>query len=212
MKTGGQLQMQRTISQVLLYGSMLICAAFQITIPREASSQSAEYEALTSDSILIFKLKSEHQEGQGYKLIYTVDAPLEVFWKFKTDFDNDFLESNRQIKSHRFIRRQGNSVITHNEYTDRPGKLFKWQTTVDSEHHRLDFILLKPSESGQKYHYGYIQLEALGPKTRVTQVAFFDFLGASLWVNYPFYGGMQYFLKYTTRWEQQTIIKLKDRY
>ena len=204
--------MRRTISQVLLYGSMAICAAFPIIIPREASSQPGEYEALTGDSILIFKLKSEHKKGQGYKLIYTVDAPLQVFWKFKTDFDNDFIESNRQIKSHRFIGRQGNSVITHNEYTDRPGKLFKWQTTVDPDRHRLEFLLLKPSESGQKYHYGHIQLEALGPKTRVTQVAFFDFLGASLWVNYPFYGGMQSFLKNTTRWEQETIIKLKDRY
>ena len=204
--------MRRTISQVLLYGSMLICAAFPITMPREASSQQGEYEALTADSILIFKLRSEHQKGQGYKLIYTVDAPLEVFWKFKTDFDNDFLESNRLIKSHRFIGRQGNSVITHNEYTDKPGKIFKWRTTVDPERHRLDFLLLKPSESGQKYHYGYIQLEALGPKTRVTQVAFFDFLGASLWVNYPFYGGMQYYLKNNSRWEQEAIIRLKGRY
>jgi hypothetical protein len=204
--------MRRTISQVLLYSSMLFCAALPITMPREASTQPGEYEALTSDSILIFKLKSEHQKGQGYKLIYTVDAPLEVFWKFKTDFDNDFLESNRQVKSHRFIGRQGNSVITHNEYTDRPGKIFKWQTTVDPDRHRLDFLLLEPSESGQKYHYGYIQLEALGPKTRVIQVAFFDFLGAALWVNYPFFGGMQYYLKNTTRWEQEAIIKLKDRY
>ena len=204
--------MCRTISQVLLYGGMVICSAFPITMPREACSQQGEYVALTSDSILIFKLKSERQEGQGYKLIYTVDAPLEVFWKFKTDFDNDFLESNRHIKSHRFIGRRGNSVITHNEYTDRPGKIFKWQTTVDSGLHRLDFILLKPSESGQKYHYGYIQLEALGPKTRVTQVAFFDFFGASLWVNYPLYGGMQYYLTNTTRWEQEAVLKLKDRY
>lgn len=204
--------MRRTISQLLLYSSMVFCAALPITVPREVSSQPGEYEALTSDSILIFKLRSEHQKGQGYKLIYTVDAPLKVFWKFKTDFDNDFLVSNRLIKSHRFIGRQGNSVITHNEYTDRPGKLFKWQTTVDPDRHRLDFLLLKPSESGQKYHYGYIQLEALGPRTRVTQVAFFDFLGASLWVNYPFYGGMQYYLKNTARWEQETTLKLKGRY
>ena len=204
--------MRRTIFQMLFYGGMIICTAFPITLPREVCSQQVEYEALTNDSILIFKLKSEHQEGQGYKLIYTVDAPLEVFWKFKTDFDNDFLESNRYIKSHRFIGRQGNSVITHNEYTDRPGKIFKWQTTIDSDRHRLDFILLEPTESGQKYHYGHIQLEALGPKTRVTQVAFFDFFGASLWVNYPFYGGMQFFLKNTTRWEQEAILRLKDRY
>lgn len=204
--------MRWTISQLLLHGGMIICIAFPYTMPREAWSQQVEPDAFTSDSILIFKLKSEHQKGQGYKLIYTVNAPLEVFWKFKTDFDNDFLESNRYIKSHRVIGRHGNSVITQNEYTNRPGKIFNWQTTIDSERHRLDFILLKPLESGQKYHYGYIQLEALGPRTRVTQVAFFDFFGASLWANYPWYGGMRYYLKSTTRWEQEAILKLKDRY
>ena len=204
--------MRRTIFQLLLGGSMLICALFLFGIPREASSQQEDYEKVLGDRILIFKLKPEQREGQGYKLIYTVDAPLEVFWKFKTVFDNDFLESNKNIVSHRFIGRQGNIVITHNEYADKPGKIFKWQTTVDADRHRLDFKLLKPSESGQTYHYGYIQLEAIGVKTKVTQVAYFDFFGASLWVNYPFYGGLQYYLKDTTRWEQETIIKLKDRY
>ena len=204
--------MRRNISHILVCGLRLIYASFLITVPCEASSQQNEYEGVAGEKILIYQLKPERREGRGYKLIYTVDASLEVFWKFKTDFDNEFLESNRHIKSHRFIKRRGNVVITHNEYTDRPGKVFKWQTTVDSNRHRLDFKLLNPSESGQNYHYGYIQLEALGLKTRVIQVAYFDFFGASLWSNYPFYGGMHYYLNNTARWEQETILKLKDRY
>lgn len=204
--------MHRTIFQVLVCGSMLICATFLSGIPHEACSQEEDDEKVNGGRILIFKLTPEQREGKGYKLVYTVDAPLEVFWKFKTDFDNDFLESNKYIKSHRFIGRQGNVVITHNEYANKPGKIFKWQTTVDPDRHRLDFKLLNPPESGQTYHYGYIQLESTGVKTKVTQVVYFDFFGASLWVNYPFYGGMQYYLKDTTRWEQETILKLKERY
>jgi len=86
-------------------------------------------------------------------LIYLVDAPLDVFWKFKTDFDNQFLLSNKLIISHRFVSRNRNVVVTE-----------------------------------------------------------FDFFGVSIWVSYPFYGGMSYFLKYTTGWEQQTILKLKNKY
>jgi hypothetical protein len=161
---------------------------------------------------VIYKLPPEQEDGLGYKMIYWVDVPLEVFWKFKIDFDNDFLVSNKDIKSHRFIRRNGDVVITENEYTNKPGKIFRWQTTVISNRHRLDFKLLNPKESGQKFHFGYIQLEAKGERTEVTQVAYFDFLGVFWWVNYPFYGGMEYYLKRTTRWEQQTILKLIDKY
>jgi hypothetical protein len=79
----------------------------------------------------------------------------------------------------------------------------------------MDFVLLNPEECGQKFHYGHIQLESVagvGKKTRVTQVAYFDFFGVSFWVNYPWYGGMRYFLEYTVRWEQDTILKLKTIY
>jgi hypothetical protein len=73
-------------------------------------------------------------------------------------------------------------------------------------------VLLNPEQCGQKYHYGYIQLEEMDQKTKVSQIAFFDFFGVFFWVNYPFYGGMSDFLKYTARWEQQVILKLKDTY
>ena len=59
--------MRRTIFQLLLGGSMLICALFLFGIPREASSQQQDYEKGLGDRILIFKLKPEQREGQGYK-------------------------------------------------------------------------------------------------------------------------------------------------
>jgi hypothetical protein len=167
---------------------------------------------IADHEILISKLKPTQGKGLGYKIVYWVDAPLEVFWRFKTDFDNDFLVTNKYIKSHRYISRQGNVVITENEYTSKPGKIFRWQTTVKKELYRLEFKLLNPTEAGQLFHYGFIQLEAMGARSKVTQVAYFDFYAALLWVNYPFYGGMQNYLRHTARWEQRTILKLKDKY
>jgi hypothetical protein len=32
-----------------------------------------------------------------------VTAPLEVFWKFKTDFKNDFVLTNKLITKHRLV-------------------------------------------------------------------------------------------------------------
>lgn len=204
--------MPRTILCMLLFGTLSFCSAFQSATARQAYAQNGETVDLAYDEILISKLQPEQDKGLGYKIVYWVDAPLEVFWQFKTDFDNNFLESNKYIKSHRFISREGNVVITENEYSSKPGRIFRWQTTVRPELNRLEFKLLNPTEAGQKFHYGYIQLEAMGEKSKVTQVAYFDFFGVLLWVNYPFYGGMEHYLKDTTRWEQRTILKLKNNY
>ena len=192
-------------------------------IPAFASERSTgepDEKELLEGKVFILSLKPQQQDGGGYKLVYVVDAPIDAFWEFKTDFDNDFLLTNKFIKSHRLISRSGNVVITEDLfredlYTHRPRAKFRWQTTLSSAEYRMDFVLLNPEECGQKFHYGHIQLESVagaGEKTRVTQVAYFDFFGVFFWVNYPWYGGMRYFLEYTTRWEQDTILKLKTIY
>lgn len=175
------------------------------------TSETLEQQLLDGHSV-IHLLEPQDRDGKGYKLIYVVDAPLEIFWKFKTDFDNKFLLSNKLINSHRLVSQNGNVVVTENRYANRPGAVFRWQTTVLPDQHLLKFILLNPQECGQKYHSGYIQLERFDQKTKVIQVAYFDFFGASFWVKYPYYGGMKHFLKYTAGWEQQAILDLKDRY
>jgi hypothetical protein len=192
------------IGVVFIYASTCLSSEIPVSEPTE--------NQYLSGKPIIFKLKPERKDGRGYKLIYLVDAPLDVFWKFKTDFDNQFLLSNKFIPAHRLIRRTRDEAVTESEYSNKPKAIFKWQTTLLPDQHLLKFILLNPEECGQKYHYGYIQLEPLGSRTRVTQVAYFDFFGVSIWANYPFYGGMSYFLKYTATWEQQTILKLKEKY
>ena len=73
-------------------------------------------------------------------------------------------------------------------------------------------VKLNPEDNSHEYHYGYIQLESLGQKTKVTQVAYFDFFGDFLWVNYPLYGGMSDFLKYNASGKQETILKRMHLY
>lgn len=205
---------------LFIYALVALCI---IEIPARAfdmPSGKSEDPELLDGKVVITRLKPQEQDGGGYKLVYVVDVPLEVFWKFKTDFDNDFLTTNKFIISHRLIRRRGNVVVTEDRfsedlYTHRPRAKFRWQTTLSLTEHRMDFVLLNPEECGQKYHYGHIQIEPVagaGGKTKVTQVAYFDFSGVFFWINYPWYGGMKYFLNYTARWEQGIVLQLKAKY
>ncbi len=186
------------------------------------SAAESDQAALLEGKALIRKLKPRQTggNGSGYELVYLVDVPLDAFWRFKTDFDNDFLVTNKFIKSHRLISRRKNLIVTENIFSEdlyphKPSAKFRWQTTLSPARYRMDFVLLNPAECGQKFHYGYIQLEAAeasDQKTKVTQVAYFDFWGVYFWVNYPWQGGMKVFLKYTARWEQATILQLKSKY
>lgn len=189
-------------------GSVLVAALCASATP---AAQPGDQQAYNNDPV-ITKLKPERKKGRGYKLVYIIDATVDVVWKFKTDFDNQFLLSNKFFTSHRLVSQEPGVVVTENEYSNKPRVKFRWRTTLSPEQYLLEFVLLNPEECGQKYHYGHIQLEALGTRTRVTQVAYFDFFGVSFWVNYPFTGGMSSFLKYTAAWEQQTVLDLRESY
>jgi hypothetical protein len=180
-------------------------------IPHATDVQAGQ-ERLVNDEVFIDQIAPDKRGGKAYKLVYLVEAPIDIFWKFKTDFDNDFLVQNKFIRKHNFISQNGNTFITENKYTQGPDEYFRWQTTVFPEKYRLDFLLLNPEQCRQKFHYGVIQLESIADRTRVTQVAYFDFWGVSLWANHPWRGGMKDFLSYTARWEQETILLLKSRY
>jgi hypothetical protein len=210
--------MARLPAQTLAWLGLLVALAFPVECDQEAlAAQPASVEPspaeLSRDKEVLYRLESEARSGEAYKLVYLVPAPLEVFWRFKTDFNNDFLVTRRFIKEHRFISQQGNVVITEDTYTNAPDKVFRWKTTVYAAQHRLEFTLENPAQCNQRFHYGFIQLDPFGEaQTKVTHVAHFDFLGASLWANYPWPGGMSSFLRYTATWEQETILRLRERY
>lgn len=164
------------------------------------------------DGIYIYQITPDRRGGKAYKLVYLVNAQIDVAWRFKTDFDNNFLVENKYIQVHHFVAQNGNKVITEDKYTNGPDVVFRWQTTIFPQAKRLEFVLLNPEQCRQKFHYGFIQLKSVPEGTQVTQVAYFDFLGSSLWANYPWGGGMKDFLSYTAHWEQKTILHLKNRY
>ncbi|KJS33243.1 MAG: hypothetical protein VR64_03270 [Desulfatitalea sp. BRH_c12] len=159
--------------------------------------------ATATDSIQITHAAPDARGGQAYRMTYQVDLPLDVYWRFKTDFDNTFLEANPYILSHRLISRSGDTVVTENYYKSLPEVYFRWQTRIMAERHRLEFELIATNQTGNRFHYGFIQLYADNGRTRVVQVARFDFWGASFWSKYPWRGGMRSFLKDTAEWERE---------
>ena len=199
----------------LFIAGMLVAAALQgLAMPAWASpmNKSVDSESSSEDTITIERIAPERSSGQGYRLAYHVDVPLDAYWKFKIDFDNDFLIKNKYIRDHRLILQNADMAITETKYTFGPDVFFRWQTTIHPKLRSLDFILLNPEQCRQRYQYGTIQLEPEGNGTRVIQKAYFDFLGASFWAYYPWQGGMRDFLTYTAEWEQKTALQLKDRY
>ena len=180
--------------------------------PCNLTADEIPLEGLINGQAYITKLKSPIDSGRGYRLVYLVKVPLDVYWRFKTDFNNTFLLTNKYIKTHRLISRNGNTIVTENVYTHLPRTRFEWKTIIFPEHHRIEYTLINLKESGQYYHYGHILLKAVGDSTQVTHVSYFDFFGASFWVNFPWSGGMLPFLKYTARWEQETALRLKNTY
>lgn len=160
----------------------------------------------------VHRIESSDQTGQAFRLTYTVNVPLDLFWKFKTDFGADFLSSNRYIVSNRLISRQNNVYITETLYVDAPETVFRWQTTVYPSASRINYRLLNPAECGQKFNRGTIQLTPESGKTRIVHSTYFDFFGAAVWVHFPGPGGMVGFLRYTAEWERKTIKELQHHY
>ena len=158
------------------------------------------------------RLTPDEKGGYAYKLQYYVPVPLDIFWRFKTDFSSDHLLTNDELIDHRLVRTLGSSVITENRYATAPDLTFLWKTTVRPREHRLEFRLLNAAECRHDFHYGTIQLDAIGQYTKVTQIAYFDFVGASLWVNYPWYGGMKSTLQKVVKWEQQMALEMSQDY
>lgn len=188
-------------SNILYLGSILILMLLVTAGHAETIRSPA------ADEIKLDTIPPDGNGGYGYRLQYYVPLPIDEFWLFKTDFDSDLLLSNDELIGHRLISKDGNSVITQNRYASAPALRFLWETTVIPEQHRLEFSLLNAEDCRHDFHFGSIQLSPAGGHTKVTQTAYFDFVGASLWVRYPWYGGMKSTLTNLAKWEQQTMVR-----
>ncbi|AOY57478.1 hypothetical protein B2D07_03380 [Desulfococcus multivorans] len=200
----------------VIFFRRLIVVICLISIPCLLSLNSRRTHAGDSGNLLenevsVSEIEPDQRGGKAYRLTYRVPVPIDVYWQFKTDFDNDFLVSNKFIREHHFISRTGDTAVTENKYIHGPDVFFRWQTTIFQDTYNLEFVLLNPEACGQKFHYGSIQLEPVPEGTKVTQTAYFDFWGASFWAAYPWGGGMTDFLTYTAHWEQDVVMRLKNR-
>ena len=196
----------------------LITTLVLLTLQPIAASAAADGEmrrwlAMTRDGRpLIERPDPEARGGYAYRLVYRVDAPVDVYWRFKTDFQNDFLLSNRNIVAHRLVSRKGAAAVTENRYAAAPDALFRWRTLVNAKERTLTFYLMNPEANGHRYHHGKIRVISHGGGVLVVQEAYFDFFGAGVWTRYPWAGGMNAFLDYTATWERETVKRLRFRY
>jgi hypothetical protein len=172
-----------------------------IWVPAPVSADTLQSSPV--QNISLQQISPGSNGGFGYRLVYYVPAPIGLFWRFKTDFSSEILLTNDELLAHRVVKTFGNSVITENRYATAPGLRFMWQTNVIAEQYRLEFKLLNAKDCRHDFHYGTIQLSPEADYTKVTQIAYFDFRGASLWVRYPWYGGMRSTLTKVAKWEQQ---------
>ena len=203
----------RSVKRVVYWALIAVTLLWTIHGSISASEKMPDGQASRQyDRVDIISIAPERAGGYGYRLVYHVNVPIDTYWNFKTDFDNQFLIENKYIRDHRFVSRTGGTAITENRYNYGPDVFFRWQTNLLPDRFRLDFMLLNPDQCRQKYHYGNIQLTPEGQFTRVIQTAYFDFWGAAVWVHYPWTGGMKDFLTYTAKWEQSTILRLMDHY
>ena len=96
------------------------------------------------DQVVIKPIAPERAGGHGYQLVYHVNVPIDTYWKFKTDFDNQFLIENKYIRDHRFVSKTDGTAITENRYKYGPDVFFRWQTSLFPDRYRLDFMLMNP--------------------------------------------------------------------
>ena len=193
-------------SPPLSWSANLLLLALQVVAVIWSNGESA------ADDIVVRRLPPPEKGGRAVELLYTAEVSIDIFWQFKTDFSAKFLLSNRYITSNRLIARQGTIVITETSYSYAPGVTFRWQTTLDPMNYRMNYVLLNPEQCGQRFNYGSIKLMKFGHFTRVTHRSYFDFFGAILWDHFPGPGGMEPFLRYTARWEIDTVRRLLPKY
>lgn len=191
---------------------VFLCFTGLTNLSAQSPTVEPSAEQLLTGEPFIYRVAPDARGGEAYKLVYLAPVPIEVFWRFKTDFHGDFVETNKYIINQRVISEEPGMVIIENRLSNKPDSKFRWRNILFPNKYRLDFVLENAEQCGQRFHYGHFQLEPLGSYTKVSHAAYFDFFGASLWAHYPWEGGMYAFLDYIARWEQETILKVRDDY
>src|SRR5210317_1380394 len=83
--------------------TILLCPLPDPVLAQNSPKIEPDLYQLKQGKAYVYKLDPGDTAGKGYKLVYMVAAPLAVYWKFKTDFENDFLLTNKLIREHRLV-------------------------------------------------------------------------------------------------------------
>ena len=77
--------------------TIFLCLPPSHGLAQDSPENEPDIHQLMQGKAFIYHLYLKDGAGKGYKLVYMVAAPLRVYWKFKTDFGNDFLLTNKLI-------------------------------------------------------------------------------------------------------------------
>ncbi|MEI8246007.1 MAG: caspase family protein [Lentisphaerota bacterium] len=163
-------------------------------------------EELLEKKIFVYRIEPESKGGEAYKVVYLVDASVDVVWKKKIDYNNPIQSS--KVINYQLVYNSDKYTITRETYSDSPEYNFTWKNTFSPDKKRIDFVLMNPIEVGQNFNYGYIKFEpvGIGDKTRVTQIGYFDFTYASYWINNMDKDGMTDFVTEMAKTDREKIL------
>ena len=71
---------------------------FDLSISYSADATKSQKPS-GNDEVSIYQIAPDKRGGKAYKLVYLVRAPIDSCWKFKMDFNNDFLVKNKLFGS-----------------------------------------------------------------------------------------------------------------
>ena len=97
LKKSGVINFRASLKVFCLILFVFLVPSRQSVIAQDLSEREPTTSQLMQGKVYIYKLYPQDRIGKGYKLVYMVAVPLEIHWKFKTDFENDFLLSNKLI-------------------------------------------------------------------------------------------------------------------
>jgi hypothetical protein len=84
----------------LTIGLSLLFAAAWLLLP--TSSDARDQEALPArleKRTRVFEVKPSAKGGHGVRMVYYAPVKLDTFWRFRTDFQNEWLISNKYPES-----------------------------------------------------------------------------------------------------------------
>jgi hypothetical protein len=125
---------------------------------------------LSTAEPFIYRIAPDARGGEAYKLVYLVPVPIELFWKFKTDFHGDFVETNKYVINQRVIREEQKTVIIENRLSTKPDSKFRWRNILYPDRYRLDFFLVSnsnPSALTPKFPMSLILIFSALPSGRI---------------------------------------------